>query len=1255
MKKKQLLALILSASMVVGPSVGTVSFAKEPASNIQEVQEGINQNHSDEAEEKDAKASQTKEKNPEAIESPQEQRVGENDASGTKEKTSQTQTEQKEETLAEQSEDEAVQAVAGATVYLDAETGSDTGNGNDAAHAVATLGKALELAGENGIVMVTGNEAPVISTTVTLANGVTVKRDPALKDNQPVLEINGGSLTINNATVDGGKNETAANSATGSVIFMRKGTLTLNDGGKIANCWYTGVWVFTGLPDGESTFIMNGGEICNIGGSTLKGKQQNAAVWVSAGTNTYPKASFIMKDGSIHDNVVVAGAVYLPVAFGGFPQEFRMEGGSITNNKGITGVNNSGNGIFLRDGTVTMTGGTISGNSGMHGGGVYVQDYGRFTMSGGTITDNTALGGTENGKAFDGYGGGILVRDEKGASVTINGGTISGNHAKRGGGICAWGNSQLTITGGTISGNEASYGAGVRIEESAHLTMTGGSIEANTAKEWAGGLETLGTSTADITGGEIKSNTSPWGAGMFVWQTKNVTFGGTAQIKGNDAGGTGDGGGLCINSGAMNITGGTISGNTARYGAGIKVEGGTATIGGDVQITQNTAVDGLGKDNAGGGGICATGGTTNITGGTISGNTSNYGAGLGIWNNGIVNAQNAVITGNKAIADGGGGISIAANTLTLDGVTISNNEAPYASGIGIWGEGKVVMNGDTRITGNKVLTESGDELGGTVFVKGVAGNGSSFVMNSGSITDNTTDKAYGAGIVVNGSKTGATAEINGGTISGNTNAQGVSQGVYLYKGSVKNGTIKLSGEPDISDEIYLNDDQDQNARIEVTAALNPKRPIPVNDSSWTDYRTIVTYAAGLTAKTEDFTPASGSERQVIIKDENDAQNLQSLNKRSVTFREKDDVTQNYGEIYVLPKEKIAADQVPDAKKEDHELLGWKELKTDKEWNFATDTVTEDTVLYPVWKSTAKYYTVKYETGSQHATIADMRIKDGNKARKPAITWVGRTLQGWYTTADFQDGTLWDFESPVKGNMTLHAKWVLNAPTVAVDADNAAAGKVTVHTGDKVVLTATASHEAEKGITFSYTWYKDGKEIKAKATGRGVSEQNRLEVEEAGTYSVKVTADDGTLTSAQVESNSLEVVVTGHDFGEWVIVKQPTETEKGLKERTCKICNLKETEEIPAIGKPEEPKPEDPKPEDPKPEDPKPEDPKPEDPKPGTSKPGSGQKTENTTTIRKTVKSVKTGDTTGLGMAVGAMALAAGAVTTVSIRRRKRKR
>ncbi len=43
----------------------------------------------------------------------------------------------------------------------------------------------------------------------------------------------------------------------------------------------------------------------------------------------------------------------------------------------------------------------------------------------------------------------------------------------------------------------------------------------------------------------------------------------------------------------------------------------------------------------------------------------------------------------------------------------------------------------------------------------------------------------------------------------------------------------------------------------------------------------------------------------------------------------------------------------------------------------------------------------------------------------------------------------------------------------------------------------------------------------------------------------------------------------HDWGEWVTVKEPTATEPGLKERTCKTdASHKEQEVIPAIGEPE---------------------------------------------------------------------------------------
>ena len=39
----------------------------------------------------------------------------------------------------------------------------------------------------------------------------------------------------------------------------------------------------------------------------------------------------------------------------------------------------------------------------------------------------------------------------------------------------------------------------------------------------------------------------------------------------------------------------------------------------------------------------------------------------------------------------------------------------------------------------------------------------------------------------------------------------------------------------------------------------------------------------------------------------------------------------------------------------------------------------------------------------------------------------------------------------------------------------------------------------------------------------------------------------------------------HDFGEWTIIKEATETEKGAKERICKVCNKKETAEIAIIS------------------------------------------------------------------------------------------
>jgi hypothetical protein len=119
--------------------------------------------------------------------------------------------------------------------------------------------------------------------------------------------------------------------------------------------------------------------------------------------------------------------------------------------------------VRIHSGEFTMSGGAITGNSSLNGGGVCVMgnpDEVRFTMSGGTISGNTAVydksaegkgGYGSDGKT--GSGGGIYFQ---GGRISITGGTISGNKAVRGGAIFIYGSGALiNKSGGVIYGNDA--------------------------------------------------------------------------------------------------------------------------------------------------------------------------------------------------------------------------------------------------------------------------------------------------------------------------------------------------------------------------------------------------------------------------------------------------------------------------------------------------------------------------------------------------------------------------------------------------------------------------------------------------------------------------------------------------------------------------------------------------------------------------------------------------------------------------------
>jgi len=101
--------------------------------------------------------------------------------------------------------------------------------------------------------------------------------------------------------------------------------------------------------------------------------------------------------------------------------------------------------IIINNSELVMNEGiTLRNNSdeGSYGGGVRVENSGKFTMNGGTISGNTILGS----------GGGVYVN---GGTFHMNGGIISGNTATAyGGGVYVTGGT-FQIAGGTVYGSNA--------------------------------------------------------------------------------------------------------------------------------------------------------------------------------------------------------------------------------------------------------------------------------------------------------------------------------------------------------------------------------------------------------------------------------------------------------------------------------------------------------------------------------------------------------------------------------------------------------------------------------------------------------------------------------------------------------------------------------------------------------------------------------------------------------------------------------
>ena len=188
---------------------------------------------------------------------------------------------------------------------------------------------------------------------------------------------------------------------------------------------------------------------------------------------------------------------------------------------------------------------------------------------------------------------------------------------------------------------------------------------------------------------------------------------------------------------------------------------------------------------------------------------------------------------------------------------------------------------------------------------------------------------------------------------------------------------------------------------------------------------------------------------------------------------------------------------------------------------------------------------------------------------------GYVRTGWLNVSD---NTTWDPASEITDNMIVREVWALVKPDVQVSAD-----KEKGCPSSKIVLTAKTTHVLDdKGINYSYQWYKDGQTLGQ--TGE------TLTVSEAGTYKVEVTATSKAgANSAETASivipafdhsyswqfdktNHWEHCSIGnenttqeaHTLGNWVVTKQASIGVEGEKERTCKVCGYTEKETIPSI-------------------------------------------------------------------------------------------
>ena len=418
-------------------------------------------------------------------------------------------------------------SVTGSFTLTDCRGGDDTKPYGKITHAAGVDGRGVRIKSaadaslsETAVFTMYGGE--ISGNKVSDSGSINYGGGVRVSDPYSTFTMLGGIITNNEATNGGGGGVYIGGGRfemSGSAVITRNKTASSLGGGGVFMNGSDTVYAL-------NEFIMSGNAVISENTAT---NGNGGGVYM----NSAPEVT--MNGGSITGNTAAnnGGGVY---AFSG---TFTMNDGTIAGNKATA---KNGGGVYANGSTAfTVKGGTIGGstaadaNAAKYGGGVYVKN-GTFTMSGGKVTGNTASkdgGGVRldkgtfnmSGSAVisrntaDGYGGGVDAND---GSFTMSGGSITGNTTTNespdwsgGGGVFVFDDGKFTMSGGSITGNNAIRGGGVELTGSGTMTVSG---SVQITNNWQKG-------TLNSASGVYEKGSSGKPENLYLYSGKTVAIG----------------------------------------------------------------------------------------------------------------------------------------------------------------------------------------------------------------------------------------------------------------------------------------------------------------------------------------------------------------------------------------------------------------------------------------------------------------------------------------------------------------------------------------------------------------------------------------------------------------------------------------------------------------------------------------------------------------------------------------------------------